>query len=132
MSSLHDKPAWDKESADENSKAEKVFSQMLRDDSRSIYFATYQGVAAGSIDLVVVPNLTADLSPWATIENIVVLPEYQLKGIGRCLMEAAIERAREAGCYQVQLVSGTQRIAAHSLYKELGFDADVKGFRKYL
>jgi len=48
------------------------------------------------------------------------------------LLESAIGKAKEAGCYKIQLVSATRRDAAHALYESTGFDADVSGFRRYL
>jgi GNAT superfamily N-acetyltransferase len=53
------------------------------------------------------------------------------QGIGRLLVEYALTRAREAGCYKVQLLSSNTRHEAHQFYRALGFDDTAIGFRVY-
>ncbi len=47
-------------------------------------------------------------------------------------MEYAFGRAREAGCYKVQLASTDTRSAAHRFYESQGFSASAVGLRRYL
>jgi ribosomal protein S18 acetylase RimI-like enzyme len=56
------------------------------------------------------------------IEDVVVDEQHRSAGIGRQLVEAAIEYARRRGCVSVELTSNPQRIAANELYRRLGFD----------
>jgi GNAT superfamily N-acetyltransferase len=94
--------------------------------------ARVNGEAVGTIDVIVSPNLTREVHPFAIIENVVVAPAARRRGIGRQLVEAALDFARSCGCYKVQLVSANKRDAAHHLYDTMGFDADVSGYRRYL
>jgi len=86
----------------------------------------------GTMVLLIVPNLSHGALPWAIEENMVVDPSYRRKGIGRLLTEYAIARAREAGCYKVQLLSNVKRGESYRLYKALGFKTSAYGFRMYL
>jgi len=94
---------------------------------RRLLLAVVDDVAVGMLDTIVVPNLTRKLRPWAAI-----LRAMRRHGVGRLLMEKAIEHARDRGCYKIQLVSAQARDEAHALYRASGFDADLQGYRRYL
>ena len=58
----------------------------------------------------------------ATIEDVVVLPECQGMGLGRRLVEHALEYLRYTGQgYKVGLTSKPARVAANALYRSMGF-----------
>jgi GNAT superfamily N-acetyltransferase len=109
-----------------------AFARMLADPRRMVLLATVEGRAVGTLDALVVDNLTHRASPWMGIENVVVEPGSRRRGVGRALVAAAVGLAEGAGCYKVQLLSGEHRAEAHGLYEALGFDAPVRGFRRYL
>jgi GNAT superfamily N-acetyltransferase len=90
------------------------------------------GAIVGTLDLVLVDNPTHAGAPWACLENVVVAPAARRSGVGRALVESALDLARAAGAYKVQLLSGAGRTDAHALYEAAGFDAPVRGFRRYL
>jgi GNAT superfamily N-acetyltransferase len=66
------------------------------------------------------------------IESMHVHPEFRSKGIGAQLLAAAIEVARQAGCYRVQLTSNLRRPDAHRFYTGHGFDPSHVGFMQVL
>jgi GNAT superfamily N-acetyltransferase len=90
------------------------------------------GQVAGTVTLVVVPNITHFAKPWAQVENMVVEETHRTKGVGRLLLDRCMELAREAGCYKVQLQSANQRDGAHRFYERYGFAPSSVGFRLYL
>lgn len=58
----------------------------------------------------------------ATIEDVVVLPECQGTGLGRRLVETALDYLRGTGKnYKVGLTSKPARVAANALYRKMGF-----------
>ena len=58
----------------------------------------------------------------ATIEDVVVLPECQGTGLGRRLVEEALDYLRSTGqAYKVGLTSKPARVAANALYRKMGF-----------
>lgn len=57
----------------------------------------------------------------ASIEDVVVNTEYRGRGIGRKLVEAAIEKAKEFSPVTIQLTSRPSRVAANRLYQSMGF-----------
>jgi GNAT superfamily N-acetyltransferase len=110
-----------------------VFDAIVEDSSRSLAVADVDGKVVGTIDLVIVPNLTHSARPWAVVENVVVALESRRHGVATHLMQYAIDAAQAAGCYKVQLHSGKQRAAeAHEFYRSIGFAAVAEGFKLYL
>ena len=92
-----------------------------------VYFVADSGEQiVGSCYIAIIPNITRQCSPIGFIENVVVASDCQRRGIGRKLMNAAIEHAMKQGCYKVTLQSGTKRDDAHKFYKSIGFDGDSK------
>ena len=55
------------------------------------------------------------------LEELYVAPDRRGRGLGRALMEAAIELARREGAAHMDLGTGEDDIAARALYESLGF-----------
>jgi ribosomal protein S18 acetylase RimI-like enzyme len=65
-------------------------------------------------------------SPWtgrpeAYLQELYVAPALRGRGIGRALLEATIEAAREAGAAGIDLNTGETDTAARALYESAGF-----------
>jgi len=105
-------------------------AEILPREGHALLVAEGDGAIVGTLHLVVVPNLTHDGSPWAIVENVVVDEGRRGHGVGRALMEEAERRAREVGCYKVQLLSADHR-GVQAFYENLGFEPRARGYRKY-
>lgn len=55
------------------------------------------------------------------IEDVVILPEYQGKGLGKQLLQHVLDEAKLHAPLTIYLTSRPQRISANSLYRKLGF-----------
>ncbi len=55
------------------------------------------------------------------LEELYVVPERRGRGLGRALMEAAIELARDRGAADMHLGTSEDDVAARGLYESLGF-----------
>ena len=110
----------------------EVLERIMDDPARGLLVAELDGELVGTVDLLIAPNLTHFAQPWALIENVVVAERARRRGAGRALTLRAIEIAREAGCYKVNLISGNVRTGAHDFYRSLGFEAIGQGFKTYL
>ena len=55
------------------------------------------------------------------VDNIAVFPEFRGHGVGRTLMEALIEKARENGGVFITLEVRTSNLPAIAMYRSLGF-----------
>jgi N-acetylglutamate synthase-like GNAT family acetyltransferase len=101
----------------------------------TLLVAEVDGLVAGTVTLVVVPNLTHGAKPWAQVENMVVEENVRGSGVGKKLIEACLDTARAKGCYKVQLQSANHRREAphdaHAFYAAMGFEPSSVGFRRY-
>jgi ribosomal protein S18 acetylase RimI-like enzyme len=55
------------------------------------------------------------------LEELYVVPDRRGQGLGRALMEAAIELARQRGARDMHLGTSEDDVAARALYESLGF-----------
>lgn len=94
--------------------------------------AEVDGVVVGVCQLIVFRHLQERGGLCAEIESMHVAADRRSEGIGSVLLTAAVERARAAGCYRVQLTSNKVRRDAHRFYLRHGFVASHEGFKQYL
>jgi GNAT superfamily N-acetyltransferase len=63
--------------------------------------------------------------PRCWLQDLVVSKDARSRGIGKLLLDAATEWAREHGCTHVQLSSGLGRVDAHRFYRREGMDEEL-------
>lgn len=107
---------------------ERRFQEILDDPNQQTLIAEMDGEVAGSVVLVIVPNLGHGGAPYAVVENVVVDEVWRGWGIGKALMEEAVERARLAGAYKLALCSNLEREEAHRFYLAAGMKQTHAGF----
>jgi ribosomal protein S18 acetylase RimI-like enzyme len=66
------------------------------------------------------PSLYTD-GPDAYLEELYVVPEHRGRGIGRSLLEAAMQHAREHDAAHIDLGTSEDDVAARRLYESVGF-----------
>jgi GNAT superfamily N-acetyltransferase len=86
-----------------------------------LYVAEIEGAIVGSYALLVMDNLGHRGAPSAVVEDVVVEPAQQGKGVGRAMMCHALAQARRRSCYKLALSSNVKRDRAHAFYEGLGF-----------
>ncbi|WP_305985509.1 GNAT family N-acetyltransferase [Roseibium sp. MMSF_3544] len=107
---------------------EQTFQIMLDQPGLTILLGFLAGEAVATLTLVIVPNLTRGCASYAMIENVVTLSSCRGRGIGKRMMENAIDHCWDAGCFKVMLLSGAQNHNAHRFYETLGFKTTKTGF----
>jgi GNAT superfamily N-acetyltransferase len=97
----------------------KLLSQdaLVISEDAPTFVAEKDGRVVGMVTLCVFRTLTG---AKAYLEHLVVAPEWRLRGIGRALVQYAIEQARAAGASRIDLTANTQKQAGHTLYWSLG------------
>lgn len=107
--------------------ARKIWKTEIEGNKKIKYFgAVENGKVISTCYCLIIPNLTRLGSSIAFVENVVTDSKYRGQGLGRKVMEMAIEFARENNCYKVILQSASFRKEAHQFYKNLGFDGESK------
>jgi len=94
-----------------------------------VYVAEIDGKIAGTFALLIMDTLGNRCRPAGVVEDVVVSERARDQGIGRAMMEFALERCRERGCYKMALSSNLSRDAAHRFYESLGFEKHGYSFR---
>jgi GNAT superfamily N-acetyltransferase len=95
----------------------------------TLYVAERGGDVVGSFALLVMHNLGHLGAPSAIVEDVVVAPALQGNGIGKAMMQFALDLCRAKGCYKLVLSSNAKRDHAHAFYESLGFVRHGFSFR---
>ena len=101
--------------------AAALFERMQANPAQKLYVAKLGTVSIGAFSLLTVQHLSHNGGLSLIIEDVVVKTEQQGQGVGRQMVEFAIARARELGCYKLALSSNAKRTDAHTFYERLGF-----------
>jgi len=100
---------------------EKLFDALRANPWHELYIAKHQANIIGTFSLLALQHLSHNGGRSLIVEDVVVKTEFQGKGIGRKMMEFAIEKGQALGCYKIILSSGAMRTDAHAFYEGLGF-----------
>ncbi len=79
------------------------------------------GAGPDGFCLVRFHNSIYDGRPDAYVQELYVVPDSRGRGLGRALLEGAMESAREAGANHIDLTTGEGDAEALSLYESTGF-----------
>lgn len=96
---------------------ESLYYKELNQDMPLTLIALYNELPVGSCTLELTGGVRPDLGPW--IGDLVVDPKYQKQGIGKILLSATIEKAKELGFEKLYLFTFDPTIA--QFYKNLGW-----------
>ncbi|MDF1517655.1 MAG: GNAT family N-acetyltransferase [Lutibacter sp.] len=83
----------------------------------------------GTFQLTFIPYLSYQGKLRAQIENVFVREDLTAQGIGKKMLEWAIERAKNRNAHLLQLTSDKKRPSAIKFYENLGFIASHEGMK---
>jgi GNAT superfamily N-acetyltransferase len=107
----------------------EAFAAIERDRNQLLAVAERSGDVIGVLQLTFIPGLTRRGMWRGQIEGVRVVASERASGIGRAMLEWAIEECRRRGCGLVQLTSDKRRADAHKFYESLGFEATHQGYK---
>ncbi|NVO16222.1 MAG: GNAT family N-acetyltransferase [Rhodoplanes sp.] len=126
---LYAQPDFDNGDVLSDDEAEEIFRRFQSYPDYTLYVAVEAGAVVGSFALLVMDNIGHRGAPSAIVEDVVVTPHAQGRGIGAAMMRFALARCRDKGCYKLMLSSNARREAAHAFYEGLGFTRHGYSFR---
>jgi GNAT superfamily N-acetyltransferase len=94
-----------------------------------VFVACADEVVVGTYELLIMDNMAKRGRRSGIVEDVAVDPQHQGRGIGRAMMEHALEQCRRAECYKLVLSSNLKREDAHRFYDSLGFKRHGYSFR---
>ncbi|MHB8066559.1 MAG: GNAT family N-acetyltransferase [Desulfobaccales bacterium] len=101
--------------------ARPIFRRFQSYPDYKLFAAEAAGEILGVFAMLIMDNLGHRGAPVALVEDVVVREDRRRRGIGRDMMQFAMDRAREKGCYKLALSSNKNREGAHRFYESLGF-----------
>lgn len=91
------------------------YSTFIGDPKKAIFFADVEAIPAGQIKVI----------PWwnkfACIDELTVDTEFRGRGVGKALLERAIEWSRKQNYPGLMLETQTNNVPACKLYEKFGF-----------
>lgn len=120
-----------REGADD-SRYRHAFAAIDADPNQYLCTVELDGRIAGTLQLTFIAGLSRGGARRGQIEAVRVAREARGRGLGRAMMDWAIQRCREEGCAMVQLTTDRSRTDAHRFYERLGFENSHLGFKMAL
>lgn len=110
----------------------RAFAAIDQDPRNLLVVAEDAGRIVGILQLTFIPSLTRLGTERAQIEGVRTAADRRGHGIGRELIEWAVQSARAQDCGLVQLTTDKQRLDALRFYEFLGFTASHLGMKLHL
>lgn len=101
--------------------ATPAWTALLSSGLTTVLVADRAREIAASCTLAIIPNLSRGARPYGVIENVVTHGAYRRIGLGRAVLQAAIDIAWSADCYKVTLATGSRQAATLKFYEDAGF-----------
>jgi GNAT superfamily N-acetyltransferase len=106
-----------------------AFDQINGNPYFELIVAEMDGRLVGTLQLIFIPSISFQGGLRAQVESVRVDETLRGRGIGKRMMEWAMERARERGAHVVQLTTHNTRASAHRFYERLGFKGTHLGMK---
>jgi GNAT superfamily N-acetyltransferase len=103
-------PRWDAEHA------RAAIAQAIEDPESAVLVAEHRGQLLGLCTAYLDMN-SVRFGPRCWVEDLAVSPENRSQGVGKALLDAAKDWARERGATHLELDSGDARADAHRFYE---------------
>jgi len=97
-----------------------AFDAIASDPSHELVVMEIAGTIVGTLQLTVLPYLTYRGGRRGQVEAVRIAPARHGEGLGRRMLQWALDRARERGCHLVQLTTDASRPDAIAFYEALG------------
>jgi ribosomal protein S18 acetylase RimI-like enzyme len=102
--------------------ARRLLARFAAYPDYTLYVAELEREIVGTFALLIMDNLGHLGAPSAIVEDVMVAPAAQGRGIGQAMMAFARRKAMEKRCYKLVLSSNAKRERAHAFYEQLGYE----------
>jgi GNAT superfamily N-acetyltransferase len=106
-----------------------AFKDIDADPRQMLVVAVHEAEVVGTLQLTFIPGLSRLGSTRALIEAVRVRSDQRGGGLGKQLIQWAVDAAKEHGAALVQLTTDASRKDAHRFYERLGFEATHVGMK---
>lgn len=102
-------------------RASQIYKRIKSYPNYKIYVVLQGDNIIATFALLIVPSFAQLNKSLAVVEDVMVSPKAQGKGVGKFMMQHALNLAQNKNCYQLALSSNLKREQAHHFYLSLGF-----------
>lgn len=122
------KQLWQKWECFDEEKLKQIYETDINTSRRMYLIAKKESNIVGICTLVVKDNL--HYLKVAIVDELIVDENYRNQGIGKMLLDRAVDIVREKQCFKIELHSGIKRVDAHRFYESNGFEMSSYYFTK--
>lgn len=119
---LYAEPEFDGDQVISESDARRRLREIHANLDHRIYLAWRGDRCIGTFALLIMRKLTKKGRSVAIVDDVVVATGERGGGVGKEMMQEAMNIARKRGCYKLMLSSNLRREQAHRFYESLGFE----------
>lgn len=110
-----------------------IWNQIINTNNYHIIVAEEDGKIISSCTVVIIPNLTHNVRPYAFVENVVTDVNYRKKGLATKCLDYAKEISIKNNCYKMMLLTGSKKESTLNFYKKAGYNMkDKTAFVRWL
>ena len=113
------------------SKYYAAFDEINSDKNNYLIVAELDKQIIGTLQLTLMTHLTYQGGKRGLIEGVRADKSVRGQGVGKAMLEWAIQKAKDEGCHVVQLTTDKKRPDALEFYKKRGFVASHEGMKLY-
>lgn len=109
-----------------------AFAAIDADPNQVMAVADRGGRIVGCLQLTFIPGISHRGAWRGQVESVRIGADQRGSGLGRRMMEWAMDQCRARGCRMVQLTTDKSRADARRFYESLGFVASHEGMKRAL
>lgn len=110
----------------DNDNLNDTWDKIINDSNYHIVVCIKDGKIVSSCTVVIIPNLTHNVRPYAFVENVVTDINYRKKGKASKCLDYAKKIANENNCYKMMLLTGSKKESTLNFYKQAGYNMKDK------
>lgn len=112
--------------AEVSERVQSIWDEIYNNPNLHYIVAEYSGMLVSTCTIAVIQNLTRNARPYGLIENVVTHTDYRNMGLGKQVLNKAVEIATLNACYKVMLLTGSKDEKVLNFYRGAGFSDDMK------
>ncbi|AZO00695.1 GNAT family N-acetyltransferase [Mesorhizobium sp. M9A.F.Ca.ET.002.03.1.2] len=109
-----------------------AFRAIDADPNQLLAVAVEAGRVVGTLQITFLPGISRKGAWRGQIEGVRVARQWRSRGVGKRMVEWAIDECRSRNFSFVQLTTDKSRSQAHAFYERLGFTASHLGYKMAL